>query len=182
MKTDYKILSVILGILMIGSGIYCLCTPGLTFLAVGWIIGFNMLADAVGNILTWRGRKEIGLADGWTLAGAIVSLVFSIVLLGSTAMQLSVDLFVAYMAALWLTVIGILRLVRSLKLRRFHKALNTQIIAKRWWVVTINGLLLLAVGILGLMNPTATMIALGTMMGLHIAMAGINLISTALAA
>ena len=39
-------------IMMIASGIYCLCTPGLTFLAVGWIIGFNMVADAIGNIFT----------------------------------------------------------------------------------------------------------------------------------
>jgi len=34
MSTGYKILAVILGILMIVSGIYCLATPGLTFLAV----------------------------------------------------------------------------------------------------------------------------------------------------
>ena len=178
MKTGYKILAVILGILMIASGVYCLCTPGLTFLAVGWIIGVNMIADAVGNIFTWKGRKELGMADGWTLAGAMISLIFGVVLLGSSAMQLSVDLFVAYMAALWLVVVGILRLIRSMKLRQFHKALDTQIIAKRWWVVTINGILLIVVGVIGLMNPTVTMMAIGAMMGLHVVMAGINLIST----
>jgi uncharacterized membrane protein HdeD (DUF308 family) len=112
MRTSFKIVSVILGILMIASGIYCLATPGITFLAVGWIIGFNMIADAIGNIITWKDRKDEGMADGWTLAGAIVSLIFGIVLLGSNAMQLSVDLFVAYMAAIWLIVIGILQIVR----------------------------------------------------------------------
>lgn len=182
MKGIYKVLAVVLGIVMLISGIYCLFTPGLTFLAMGWIIGVNMVLDAIGNIFTWKDRKEMGMADGWTLAGAIVSLGFGAVLLGSNAMQLSVDIFVAYMAALWVVVIGILRFIRSMKLRRFHKALQTQIIAKRWWVVTINGILLIVIGVLGLMNPTFTMVAIGTMMGWHIVVAGINLISTAWAA
>lgn len=56
-------------------------------------------------------------------------------LLGSNVLQLSVDLFVAYAAALWLIVIGILRLIRSSKLHQFHKTFNTKVVAKRWWVV-----------------------------------------------
>ena len=109
MRTSFKIVSVIFGILMIASGIYCLATPGITFLAVGWIIGFNMIADAIGNIITWKDRKDEGMADGWTLAGAIVSLIFGIVLLGSNAMQLSVDLSLCCWAAtpcssLWISL------------------------------------------------------------------------------
>ncbi|MBO5567869.1 MAG: DUF308 domain-containing protein [Clostridia bacterium] len=182
MRTSFKIVSVILGILMIASGIYCLATPGITFLAVGWIIGFNMIADAIGNIITWKDRKEEGMADGWTLAGAIVSLIFGIVLLGSNAMQLSVDLFVAYMAAIWLIVIGILRLIRSSRLHQFHKTFDTKIIARRWWVVMLNGILLIVLGILSMMNPSITAFAIGTMIGLNVLFAGINLISTACAA
>ncbi len=182
MRTSFKIVSVILGILMIVSGIYCLATPGITFLAVGWIIGFNMIADAIGNIITWKDREDEGMADGWTLAGAIVSLIFGIVLLGSNAMQFSVNLFVAYMAAIWLIVIGILRLIRSSRLHQFHKTFDTNVIAKRWWVVMLNGILLIVLGILSMMNPSITAFAIGTMMGLNVLFAGINLISTACAA
>lgn len=122
------------------------------------------------------------MADGWTLAGAIVSLIFGIVLLGSNAMQLSVDLFVAYMAAIWLIVIGILRLIRSSRLHQFHKTFDTKVIAKRWWVVMLNGILLIVLGILSIMNPSITAFAIGTMMGLNVLFASINLISTACAA
>ena len=122
------------------------------------------------------------MADGWTLAGAIVSLIFGIVLLGSNAMQLSVDLFVAYMAAIWLIVIGILRLIRSSRLHQFHKTFDTKVIAKRWWVVMLNGILLIVLGILSMMNPSITAFAIGTMMGLNVLFASINLISTACAA
>jgi uncharacterized membrane protein HdeD (DUF308 family) len=184
MSTIYKILAAILGIMMIVSGIYCLCTPGLTFLVVGWIIGFDMVADAIGNILTWKWRKDEGMADGWTLAGAIVSLAFGIMLLGSNLLQLSMDLFVAYMAASWVMVIGILRLVRAFKLRELHKELSTQVqaVASHWWVVLLNGILLIAVGIIGMINPAVMAIAIGTMMGLHVVVVGTTLIITAWAA
>ena len=179
MSTSYKILAVILGILMIIAGFYCLFAPGLTFLVLGWIIGIGMVADAIGNIFTWKGRKDAGLADGLTLAGAIVSLIFGILLLGSNLLQLSVDLFVANMAAAWVVIIGILRMVRAFELRKFRDAPNMQNTAGLWWVAMINGILLIIIGLIGLMNPIITAIAIGTLMGLEIVFAGINLISTA---
>ena len=50
-----------------------------------------------------------GEADGWMLAGAIVSLAFGLVLLASGALQLGVDL--------WIVVVGILRIARASRLR-----------------------------------------------------------------
>ena len=93
-----------------------------------------------------------------------------------------IPLFVAYAAALWLIVIGILRLIRSSKLHQFHKTFETKVIAKRWWVVMLNGILLIVLGVLSMMNPSITAFAIGTMMGLNILFSGINLISTACAA
>lgn len=52
-----------------------------------------------------------------------------------------------YMAAIWLIVIGILRLIRSSRLHQFHKTFDTKIIARRWWVVMLNGILLIVLGI-----------------------------------
>ena len=83
MKNLYKIVALIFGIIMIGGGIVCLASPELTFLTIGWIVGLAMVADAIANIVTWGARRRAGQADGWTLAGAIVSLVFGIVLLTS---------------------------------------------------------------------------------------------------
>lgn len=70
MKTGVKVLSILLGIVMINCGIYCLISPGLTFLAIGWIVGFCMIVNAVGNIATWNAWKKLGIADGWTLFAA----------------------------------------------------------------------------------------------------------------
>jgi len=182
MKNLYKIIALIFGIIMIGGGIVCLASPGLTFLTIGWIVGLAMVADAIANIVTWSARRRAGQADGWTLAGAIVSLVFGIVLLTSDILQLSIDLFIAYMAALWILTLGIFRLIKSSKLHQIHKEFDTEVVAKNWWIVMLSGILLVLLGVLSLMNPAITMVAVGTMIGIGILIAGINLIATALAA
>lgn len=174
-----KIVTIILGVVMIATGIYCLFTPAMTYLSVGYVVGINMVLDAIGGIIAWAQRKKSGSAGGWELAGAIASLVFGIILLGSAAMQLVVDMVIVYIAAAWLVVIGAIRIVRSTKLRKFHKALDTEVVGKRWWVVMLTGILLVVCGVLSFANPTGLMIAIGVNFGINIMVAGVSLISTA---
>ncbi|MBR1842763.1 MAG: DUF308 domain-containing protein [Oscillospiraceae bacterium] len=174
-----KIITIILGIVMIATGIYCLFTPAMTYLSVGYVVGINMVLDAIGGIIAWSERKKSGSADGWELAGAIASLVFGIILLGSAAMQLVVDMVIVYIAAAWLVVIGAIRIVRSTKLRKFHKVLDTEILGKRWWAVMLTGILLVVCGVLSFANPTGLMIAIGVNFGINIIAAGVSLITTA---
>lgn len=189
MKTSGKIIVIVMGVLMVASGVYCIAVPGLTFLALGWVIGlflalgwvigFNMILDAIGNICTWGSRRELGLADGWTLTGAIASLCFGIILIVSETMQLAVELFVAYTAALWLLLIGLFRIVRSSHLHRIHKEFDTRVMARNWWVVMLTGILMVIVGVMSFMNPAIAAVAIGTMVGVGIFFAGVNLLATA---
>lgn len=181
MKTSGKIIVIVIvmGVLMVASGVYCIAVPGLTFLVLGWVIGFNMILDAVGNICTWGGRRELGLADGWTLAGAIASLCFGIILIVSETMQLAVELCVAYTAALWLFLIGLFRIVHSSHLHRIHKEFDTRVMARNWWVVMLTGILMVIVGVMSFMNPAIAAVAIGTMVGVGIFFAGVNLLATA---
>ena len=90
-----KVLSVILGILMIIGGLYCLFNPALTYLGIGYVIGVAMLLDAIARIHAWWQYRKNGDADGWMLAGGILSCIFGLVLIVDVAAQLSVDVFIA---------------------------------------------------------------------------------------
>lgn len=174
-----RIITTILGVVMIGTGIYCLFTPALTYMTLGYIVGINMIIDAIGGLILWHERKKAGAADGWALAGAIASLVFGIILTGSAALQLIVDMTIVYLAAFWLIVIGVIRIVLSLRLRKVRKALDAEVLGRRWWLVMLIGILLVACGILSLFNPSGLIIAIGINFGLNIILAGVNLIVTA---
>ena len=174
-----KVITIILGVVMIVSGIYCLFTPAMTYLSLGYIVGFNMVLDAIGGISTWSDRKNKGKADGWTLAGAIASLLFGILLLGSAAKQLGVDMMIVYIAAAWLVVTGILRIIRAGRLRKIHKEFQTNLLGKHWWVIMLAGILLVVCGALSFANPAGLMVAIGINFGINLMVAGASLIATA---
>ena len=180
MKTVAKVLSIILGILMIISGLYCLFTPGLTYLMVGYIVGLSMVFDAIGRFVYWCQAKKEGQADGWMLIGAILSAVFGFFVLNSAALQLGVDAFIAYYIAIWLVCYGIIVIIRAWKIRRVHKNWDTKMLGKHWYTPLCLGILLCVFGILSLLNPTIIASAIGIYIGLGIISAGANMITLAM--
>lgn len=141
-----------------------------------------MLMDAVSRIVTWFELKKEGKADGWMLADGIVSCVFSLILRGSTALQLMVDVAIAYVAAIWILTIGIIRIVHAFKLRKVHKELDTKLLCSSWGLNLCFGILQVLFGILSLMNPSVIMAAMGVFIGLGIIVSGANLVTEAAAA
>ncbi len=178
MRTS-RLITFILGIFMILTGVYCLFNPAMTYMSLAYVIGVNMIIDSVGGIILWHERKKAGLADGWGLAEAIVSLVCGIALNVSMALQLIVDMMIVYMAAAWLIVIGIIRIILAVKLRGINRALGAQIPGRHWWLVLIAGILLILCGILSLFNPAGLIVAIGIHFGLNIIIAGATMIAVA---
>ena len=174
--TIRKILGIILGVLMIASGIYCLLAPGLTYLNLGYVVGISMLMNAISRIVAWTELKKEDEADGWMLADAIISCIFAVVLLGSTVLQLAVDVAIAYMAAFWILVIGIMRIVHAFRLRRAGRGMDMALLAFGWAWRLCAGILMVIFGILGMMNPAIIMAAIGIFIGLGVITSGANLI------
>ena len=172
-----KVLTIILGILIVIGGLYCVFYPGLTYLSLGYFIGVVMLLDAVGRFHAWSQFKKAGEADGWMLAGAVLSAVFGLVLICNSAAQLSVDVFIAYMIGIWILAHAVITIVRALRARKFHKKLNTIYVGKHWWVGLLIGIAMCVFAVLSLMNPGVIMVAIGTFIGLGVVMSGANLIS-----
>lgn len=175
-----KILSVILGILLVIGGISCLMTPGLTYFVLAWLIGVAMLVNALGDLCTYSTRRAQGVADGWTLAGAIITLILAIVLIGSNAMQLAVDAMIVFLAAGWMLVTGIMRIVASYKIHAFRKTLPEELRGNLWLITLVIGILMVVGAIIGLIHPLVLIMTFGILMGLYIILSGIGLISAAL--
>ena len=172
-----KILTILLGVLIVIGGLYCVFYPGLTYLGIGYVIGVSMLLDALGRFHAWWQFKKAGEADGWMLTGAIFSAIFGLVLIGNNAAQLSVDVFIAYMIGIWILTHAVITIIRAFRARKFHKKLNTIFVGKYWWIGLLTGILMCIFAILSLMNPGVIMAAIGTFIGLGVIVVGANLIS-----
>lgn len=174
-----KVCSVVLGILMIAAGVYCILNPDITGLAIGYIIGVSMIVDAVGRIHAWFRLKKDGQADGWLLASGILSALFGIVLIVDVDAQLYVDMFIAYIAACWIMVQAIITIIRAFRARKFHKMLDTRYLGKHWWLGLITGILLVATSVLCFVHPGIVITSMGILIGLGVIVAGANLITLA---
>lgn len=179
MSKATKILSIILGAIMIVTGVICLFTPGQTYLVVGYMVGIAMICDAIGRFITWWELRKVRRAEGWLLACSIISAFIGFFILNSSALQLGIDAFIAYYIAIWLIFDGILVAMRSFKVRKFHKNWDTVSLGSRWYVPFIFGILMIVFGVLCCFNPVIMASLIGIFIGLGIICAGANLITMA---
>lgn len=172
-----KVLSIILGVLLIIGGIYCVMTPGATFLSLGLILGISMLIDGFGAIAEYLRARKLGYPDGWVLAGGIGSVVLGVFLAFSNRMQFFTDALIAYTAGLWVFGMGITRIVRSIRIYQYRKTLPQEARGSVWLWTLILGIIMLVFGAYGFFHPMLMVFTLGVMLGYAIILSGINLIT-----
>ena len=172
-----KICIIILGIAMACMGIFCIFTPGATYLELGYVIGLSMIIDGIGRCVEWWQSRKTGDASGLSLATAIISLLFGIILIGNNFMQIAVDVFIAYLAAIWVLILGIIRVCYALKARKVHKEFDTLLLGKHWGVALTYGIILIILGCICIANPSIAMFSIGIGIGISILVTGTNLIT-----
>ncbi len=175
-----KVIAIILGALLAIGGVYCMFAPIATYAAIGWLIGLSMIIDGIARISVWSEQRKNGSASGWTLAGAIVSVLLGIFVLGSFVAQFAIDLFIAYLIAAWLVVGGITRIVAAFQLRSLQNQAGPFAGSGGWVSILVIGVLITILGVLCIFNPTAVMISVGFLLGLSITSSGIALVVSGL--
>ena len=179
MKTFVKVLAIIMGILMIAGGFCCLFAPADAYMMVGYCVGLSMIFNAIGLFAMWCQENDAGIPDAWTLVGAIASIVLGFFVINSEALQVGIDVFLAYYIAVWLVVYGIVAIVRSFQINKLHKEYQTVQLGTHWWILLIIGIIMVAFGILCLFKPVVTVTTMGIFIGIGVIFSGALLITVA---
>lgn len=172
-----RILTIIMGIIVVASGVYCLFTPTLTYLSIGYIVGVLILCDAISNICTWFDVRKYVEVSAVYLLSAILSLVFGILIIFSLQMQFVVDMAIIYMIAAFILAMGIIRIVMAIRIHKVEKELPEVFQNKKWIALLIAGILMILFAILCMFKPIVLSNILGVMIGLMIIFTGISIIT-----
>lgn len=164
-----RIISVMLGVFLIFGGFSMMVTPGLTFLSVGWIVGFLFLMAGINSIIDFVRHRKEGHITKWDLLGGILSLVFGLLILMSPYVMVIAKIMTVYVFNFWLIASGILRIVAALEAKKNG--------SKGWIWVLILAILTVVLGVYALFNILVTAVAMGWMLGFFVLMSGFNLIS-----
>ena len=172
-----KVLVILLGVLMVAGGIFCLLQPVATFLTTGYVIGVFILCDAIANIVAWFDAKQYVNISGWYLFGAIVSLIFGIVIIVNVKMQFAVDMAVIYLICVWLVVAAIFRISLGVRIKKVMDLLPKAYRNSRWlWLVILGVLMIVFAGIC-MAQPGVMSVVLGVLISWGIIFNGIGLIT-----
>ena len=175
-----KVISVILGVLMISAGVYCFFTPVETSTVIPFVLGIVMIGDGIERIATWFDIRDIVRQSAWVLVSAVVSLIFGLMLVLSPVLQMSVGVFVILLTGWWILALGVIRIVHAfhlLKLKRESDGFGFgEKLGSNWWIALILGALLTIFGIIVILNPMLGLGVIGVLVGCSVITAGINLI------
>lgn len=172
-----KILVILLGIILVVGGIFCLFTPYVTFLSIGYVVGVLILCDAIANIVAWFDVSKYVNISGWYLFSAIISAIFGIAVIVSLKMQLAVDIVITYMVIAWIIILAISRIVLAVRIKKFNDLLPNAFKNSRWIGLIITGVLMIAFAIFCVIKPGIMPLLLGILISWTIIFNGVSLIT-----
>lgn len=111
------------GLLFILVGIYMICSPATSFVALGFFFGLVILLTGIAELLRVSGDKDSG-SRGWHLTIGIIDVILGVVLMGDIATSV----------AILRIIVGVWFLLRGTSLISFSRH------AGRSWLITLGGI------------------------------------------
>ena len=158
-----SILSIILGVILIVGGIFCMFTPLATFLSAGHIIAIMLFIYGIFGVVRFF-QKEAGALE---LISSILGIIVGVIAIVRPGGTLVIDNFVLNMVSAWLLVKGLIHIIVSIQGRNEIKG---------WGWGVAAGALSIVAGILSFLNPTITAMTVGILMGMIFMENGIDMI------
>jgi len=159
-----RIASIIIGVLLVFTSVWCLAHPGATYLSLAFLLGAVMFLHGVtalfGYLMIRRLHKK---GQGWLLADGIFTTMLSLVVLFN---QIVADAVVPVFFGLWLLHSGVARIVSTL---------NERGIKEGFWLFFI-GIISMVAGLYPLVDAILFDLSLMMMIGIIFLVQGVNML------
>ncbi|MBQ9444745.1 MAG: DUF308 domain-containing protein [Lachnospiraceae bacterium] len=157
------VLSIILGLLMIFTGISLMCTPVKTFLQSGYFLGIMLFVYGFAGVLK-AFRKQSTVFE---TISSVLALILGVLAMCFPGVVLQLDGMILYMTAFWFVLRGVFAIVLGFS----SKSVN-----KSWIFGVIVGVLSLLLGFYSFAHPLVPVITVGILLGLYFVETGIDMI------
>ena len=162
MKKSTKIWLLISGILLVALGILCIANPEATLFATAWFIGCFILFSGISRLVfTFRTERFIP-NSGTRMLSALLQIFLGILFLCN---NIFVTLSIPIVFAMWVLTEGIIIFIQSFDFKKVGFS--------SWWALTLLGIAIAALGVLGLYYWEATGNIVAILIGVGIIAMGI---------
>lgn len=164
-----KAITIILGILTVLAGFFCIAHPAFTAFSIAWILGFLLILSGINILVSFFGKKEGSKSDVFF---GILSIICGIAMLCNYWFQLFTDVIIVTIVAGLILLMGIVRISASLKLKKAEQP---------WVLAMISGILSVLIAIMAFINPIAGVVLIDYILAFIFIVQGINLLSFGIA-
>ena len=158
-----KVVSYILGVIMVIGGVICLFNPESTVLATGYIMAILLLLFGIIGIVNVIRKRLLPISLLASIPAAIIGII-AVIRPGTT---LIFDAFMIYLFAGWYVVQGISSIIMAVQSRRFVRG---------WGFALAMGIISVILGIYAFIYPEISLFAIGIMIGIFLIETGIDVI------
>lgn len=155
-------LSLLIGLLMIGAGIWLLATPLQSYIALAAFFSLMILVSGVFEIAFSLSNRKEYQGWGWYFVSGVFDLIVGSILILHPALSLEL---LPFLVGFWLLFRGAIAIGSALELKSYG--------AKEWWILLLSGLSVLLFALLILFYPVLGGISLVAMTSMAFIMAGI---------
>ena len=189
------ILSLILGILLVIGGFWCVASPLTLYSLLPTLLAIAILAEGIGSFMIWLSLRKIGQpGSSLLLVTAILSVFVGASLLLDEQLQLTMVLMIPFIVGGWLVVTGIFRVINAFQIRKLGREAESvpaadgdarrvkavlNEIGRTWWLHLAVGILMVIAGGVSCSSPLVLIGMIGTFMGIDVVFSGLNLIFAA---
>ena len=166
MKTCLRILWLISGILLIACGVYVVLNPAQTLIGIASLIGLAALFSGAFSLATYFTQKDELFGSKGILLDGILDVILGILLIIYPTSSLIANIFLGLMS-LWVISKGAMAVYHAVLAKEFER---------HWYVLLIIGILLVLFGILALIKPIITMVAISVILGVFLISDGIEIL------
>lgn len=162
-----RLLTIISGIMLVLTGLFCFANSGETFLALAFILGLVMILSSVIQIISyWWGRDDRTDNNGWIFSEAVITLILGILVQTSL---IAADVAIPMVFGMWIMFSGVLRFVVATMINPSRKTSNFV------WTMVI-GILSILCGIYAFVNPMTANLPIAVLLGIIFLIQGIGIL------
>ena len=162
MEKSTKIWLFISGILLIALGILCIARPAATLFATAWLIGCFTLFSGISRLVFTFRTERFMPNSGTRMLSALLQILIGVLFLCN---NIFVAISIPIVFAMWVLVEGITIFVLSFDFKKVGFS--------SWWTMLILGILVAALGVLGLYYVEATGNIVAILIGIGIIAMGV---------
>ncbi|AHI56793.1 HdeD family acid-resistance protein [Listeria ivanovii] len=164
MRKVYLYFVLLLGIVMIGLGIYLIFNPSTSLKALTIFIGIILVLNGINEVISYFGERKYWSISKWIMLDGILSIVVGAFAIFQSNMAERIFIIIF---AIWILASAVLRILTAFSVKGLPG----------WTLLLVMGILGLIIAIISLFTNTLVAIAIGIILGVFFILQGVTCLS-----